>query len=101
MIAASRLAVASACKLRLADHRGRSGARSRQGQLKTINVVVNIQIGFTTEPKHRPSSDPAATVADMLRALSLHVSGGDQEAAAQVVRRAVDSRFGPRRQDPQ
>ena len=56
----------------------------------TIHIIVNNQIGFTTRPDQGRSSIYAAGVARMLQIPILHVNGEDPEAAAQVVRLAVD-----------
>ncbi len=58
----------------------------------TIHIIVNNQIGFTTKPEQGRSSIYAAGVAKMLQIPILHVNGEDPEAAAQVVRLAVDFR---------
>ena len=58
----------------------------------TIHVIVNNQIGFTTLPEQGRSSIYAGGVAKMLQIPILHVNGEDPEAAAQVVRLAVDFR---------
>ncbi len=58
----------------------------------TIHIIVNNQIGFTTPPEQGRSSMYAAGVARLLQVPILHVNGEDPEAAAQVVRLAVDFR---------
>ncbi len=58
----------------------------------TIHVIINNQIGFTTRPTQGRSSIYASGVAKMLQIPILHVNGEDPEAAAQVVRLAVDFR---------
>ncbi len=58
----------------------------------TIHVIINNQIGFTTRPLQGRSTIYASGVAKMLQIPILHVNGEDPEAAAQVVRLAVDFR---------
>jgi 2-oxoglutarate dehydrogenase E1 component len=58
----------------------------------TIHIIINNQIGFTTMPRHGRSSIYASGVAKMLQIPILHLNGEDPEAAAQVVRLAVDFR---------
>lgn len=58
----------------------------------TIHIIVNNQIGFTTTPREARSTSYASGVARMLQIPILHVNGEDPEAAAQVVRLAVDFR---------
>ena len=58
----------------------------------TIHIIVNNQIGFTTQPAQGRSSIYAAGVAKMLQIPILHVNGEDPEAVAQAVRLAVDFR---------
>jgi 2-oxoglutarate dehydrogenase E1 component len=58
----------------------------------TLHVVVNNQIGFTTDPEDARSSVYATDVAKMLQIPIFHVNGEDPEAVAQVVRLAMDFR---------
>ncbi len=58
----------------------------------TIHIIINNQIGFTTTHRQARSTIYASAVAKMLRVPILHVNGEDPEAAAQVVRLAVDFR---------
>ena len=58
----------------------------------TIHVIVNNQIGFTTTPEEGRSSPYATGVAKMLQSPIFHVNGEDPEAAAQVVRLAMEFR---------
>jgi 2-oxoglutarate dehydrogenase E1 component len=58
----------------------------------TIHVVVNNQIGFITSPSEARSSMYATDVAKMLQIPIFHVNGEDPEAAAFVVRLAMDFR---------
>ncbi|MCB1183436.1 2-oxoglutarate dehydrogenase E1 component [bacterium] len=58
----------------------------------TLHVIVNNQIGFTTDPEQGRSTRYATDVAKMLQAPIFHVNGEDPEAVAQVVSLALDYR---------
>jgi len=58
----------------------------------TIRVVINNQIGFTTEPSDARSGHYATDVASVLGVPVFHVNGDDPEAAAYVARLAVEWR---------
>jgi 2-oxoglutarate dehydrogenase E1 component len=58
----------------------------------TLHVVVNNQIGFTTDWWESRSSTYATDVAKMLQSPIFHVNGEDPEAVAQVVQLAMDFR---------
>jgi 2-oxoglutarate dehydrogenase E1 component len=58
----------------------------------TVHVIVNNQIGFTTQPAEGRSSVYPTGVARMLQSPIFHVNGEDPEAVAQVVRMAMDFR---------
>jgi 2-oxoglutarate dehydrogenase E1 component len=58
----------------------------------TLHVVVNNQIGFTTDPRDARSSPYATDVAKMLQIPIFHVNGEDPEAVAQAVQLALDYR---------
>ncbi|MEX0742442.1 MAG: 2-oxoglutarate dehydrogenase E1 component, partial [Phycisphaeraceae bacterium] len=58
----------------------------------TLHVIVNNQIGFTTNPADGRSTEYATDVARMLQSPIFHVNGEDPEAVAQVVRLAMDFR---------
>jgi 2-oxoglutarate dehydrogenase E1 component len=62
----------------------------------TVHVIVNNQIGFTTDPTDARSTRYATDVARMLKVPVFHVNGEDPEAVAHVTRLAVDfrQRFG-------
>lgn len=58
----------------------------------TLHVIVNNQIGFTTDPLESRSSTYASDVAKMLQIPIFHVNGEDPEAVAQVVHLAMEFR---------
>jgi 2-oxoglutarate dehydrogenase E1 component len=55
----------------------------------TIRVVINNQVGFTTNPIESRSTVYCTAVADMLHVPVFHVNGDDPEAAAYVARLAL------------
>ncbi|MFN3193939.1 MAG: 2-oxoglutarate dehydrogenase E1 component [Aureliella sp.] len=58
----------------------------------TLHVILNNQVGFTTEPHEARSCTYATDVAKMLQIPIFHVNGEDPEAVAQVVNLAMDFR---------
>ncbi len=58
----------------------------------TLHVVVNNQLGFTTDPRDARSSRYCTDVAKMLQIPIFHVNGEDPEAVARVVSLALDYR---------
>lgn len=58
----------------------------------TLHVVVNNQLGFTTDPQDARSTRYCTDVAKMLQVPIFHVNGEDPEAVAQVVSLALDYR---------
>ncbi len=57
-----------------------------------LHVIVNNQIGFTTEPDQARSTMYASDVASMLQVPIFHVNGEDPEAVARAVRIALEYR---------
>jgi len=58
----------------------------------SIHIVVNNQIGFTTNPFDARSSSYCTDIAKMVEAPIFHVNGNDPEAVAHVCGLAVDFR---------
>jgi len=58
----------------------------------TVHVVVNNQIGFTTNPEDSRSTAYCTDIARMLRCPVFHVNGEDPEAVAQAVTLAAEYR---------
>lgn len=58
----------------------------------TIHVVVNNQVGFTTNPSEGRSTTYATDIAKMLQIPIFHVNGEDPEAVAQAMNLALDFR---------
>ncbi len=58
----------------------------------TLHIVLNNQVGFTTEPDQGRSCTYATDIAKMLQIPIFHVNGEDPEAVAQVVNLAMDFR---------
>ena len=58
----------------------------------TLHVIVNNQVGFTTDPYESRSTTYASDVAKMLQIPIFHVNGEDPEAVAQVVSLSMEFR---------
>ena len=59
---------------------------------RTVHVVVNNQVGFTTAPEYSRSSLYSTDVARMIQAPIFHVNGDDPEAVVRVARLAFEYR---------
>lgn len=55
----------------------------------TIHIVINNQVGFTTDPEESRSTRYATDVAKMLEVPIFHVNGDDPEACARVMKLAM------------
>ncbi len=58
----------------------------------TLHIIVNNQIGFTTDPTDHRSCTYATDVAKMLQIPIFHVNGENPDAVAQVVRLSTEFR---------
>ncbi|MBL8742156.1 MAG: 2-oxoglutarate dehydrogenase E1 component, partial [Myxococcales bacterium] len=58
----------------------------------TIHLIVNNQVGFTTDPEDSRSTRYASDVTRMLKVPVFHVNGEDPEAVAQVASLAIEYR---------
>jgi 2-oxoglutarate dehydrogenase E1 component len=58
----------------------------------TIHIVINNQIGFTTEPRDARTGHYCTEVAKVIQAPVIHVNGEDPEAVAHVARVAAEFR---------
>jgi 2-oxoglutarate dehydrogenase E1 component len=58
----------------------------------TVHVVINNQVGFTTNPEDSRSTRYCTDITRMLRCPVFHVNGEDPEAVAQVVQLAAEYR---------
>lgn len=58
----------------------------------TIHLVINNQVGFTTNPNEARSSVYASDIAKMIQAPIIHVNGDDPEAVLRAAQIAMDYR---------
>lgn len=58
----------------------------------TIHIVINNQVGFTTNPEYSKSSYYCSDIAKKVEAPIFHVNGDDPEAVAHVARLALEFR---------
>ncbi len=58
----------------------------------TIHLIVNNQVGFTTDPSDSRSTRYASDITRMLKVPVFHVNGEDPEAVVQVALLAIDYR---------
>src|SRR5207244_4960141 len=58
----------------------------------TVHLVINNQVGVTTNPEAARSSEYATDVAKMVQAPIVHVNGDGPEACVRVARLAFDFR---------
>ncbi len=59
----------------------------------SIHIVINNQVGFTTDPQDSRSSLYSTDIAKMIDALILHVNGDDAEAVLRATQIAIDYRM--------
>ena len=68
------------------------GGLESYGTGGTVHVIINNQIGFTTDPKEARSTRYASDIAKVVQAPVFHVNGDDAEAVAHVARIATEYR---------
>jgi 2-oxoglutarate dehydrogenase E1 component len=68
------------------------GGLDEYGTGGTIHVIINNQVGFTTDPDEARSTRYASDIAKIVHAPVFHVNGDDPEAAAHAARLAVGYR---------
>ena len=68
------------------------GGLEAYGTGGTVHVIINNQIGFTTDPEEGRSTRYASDIAKVVQAPVFHVNGDDPEAVAHVARIAMEYR---------
>jgi 2-oxoglutarate dehydrogenase E1 component len=58
----------------------------------TLHVVINNQVGFTTDPRDARSTEYCTDIAKMINCPVLHVNGDDPEAVVEAARLAIEYR---------
>jgi 2-oxoglutarate dehydrogenase E1 component len=58
----------------------------------SVHLIINNQVGFTTDPSYSRSSPYPSDVAKMVEAPIFHVNGDDPEAVARIARLAIEYR---------
>ena len=58
----------------------------------TVHIVINNQVGFTTDPEDARSCTYSTDICKMLQIPIFHVNGEDPEAVAQTIRLAMEFR---------
>ncbi len=76
----------------VAEILGLSGLRGHR-VAGTMHVIINNQIGFTTNPAFSRSSPYPSDVAKMIEAPILHVNGDDPEAVVYAAKVAMEFRM--------
>src|SRR6187399_2218369 len=76
----------------IAEILGLSGLRGHR-VAGTLHVIINNQIGFTTNPRFSRSSPYPSDVAKMIEAPIFHVNGDDPEAVVYAAKVAIEFRM--------
>ncbi|RWK31304.1 2-oxoglutarate dehydrogenase E1 component [Mesorhizobium sp.] len=76
----------------IAEILGLSGLRGHR-VAGTLHVIINNQIGFTTNPRFSRSSPYPSDVAKMIEAPIFHVNGDDPEAVVHATKVAIEFRM--------